>query len=266
MLGNFLLSYCEFRPPAELATHVACTWCNLSRAVVGAPAQAIIPDGCADIIVFGDEAPHIAAPARTTQWVNPPPVGTLISGIRFRPGAVRRILGCDAIELRAWSVELEAVCGRRSWPLLAELRAAGRSDARRRAALAGWARHQLDQNTEADHLVLRAGAMLTRAPGSNLTAVAEGLDISTRHLHRSVSAACGYGPKTLQRIMRLQTSLRLTATQRPAPGLAHLASAAGYADQSHMTREFLDITGLTPGRYLSGFDPEVGSWLGTLRH
>ncbi|TCU12717.1 DUF6597 domain-containing transcriptional factor [Rhizobium laguerreae] len=163
MLKNFSLSYCEFRPPAELATHVACTWCNLSRAVVGAPAQAIIPDGCADIIVFGDEAPHIAAPARTTQWVNPPPVGTLISGIRFRPGAVRRILGCDAIELPDWSVELEAVCGRRSWPLLAELRAAGRSDARRRAALAGWARHQLDQNTEADHLVLRAGAMLTRA-------------------------------------------------------------------------------------------------------
>ncbi|WP_261318806.1 hypothetical protein [Rhizobium leguminosarum] len=128
--------------------------------MAGAPAQAIIPDGCADIIVFGDEAPHIAAPARTTQRVNPPPIGTLISGIRFRPGAVRRILGCDAIELPDWSVELEAVCGRRSWPLLAELRAAGRSDVSRRAALAGWARHQLDQNTEADHLVLRAGAML----------------------------------------------------------------------------------------------------------
>ena len=104
---SLVTSYREFAPPPDLAAYVACTWVNFSRAQSQAPSQPIIPDGCADIVMFGDDPPHVAGPAATTQWVQPPPAGTLITAIRFRPGAVRSILRCDVEALGPWGAELE---------------------------------------------------------------------------------------------------------------------------------------------------------------
>ena len=91
-------------------------------------------------------------------------------------------------------------------------------------------------------------------------------------------AAAGYGPKTLQRVLRFQRFVRmLDATPPPAgvapatpPGpagtlagpagpldlasaalagpldLASAAALAGYADQAHLTRECAALSGLTP--------------------
>ncbi len=54
----------------------------------------------------------------------------------------------------------------------------------------------------------------------------------------------GYGPKTLQRILRLQRLLLLA--EGGAGALGDLAVAAGYADQAHMTREVGALAGITP--------------------
>ena len=45
------------------------------------------------------------------------------------------------------------------------------------------------------------------------------------------------------------------ASERVGRGgdLAGVAADAGYADQSHMTREFLTIFGMTPGQYRGAF-------------
>jgi AraC-like DNA-binding protein len=46
---------------------------------------------------------------------------------------------------------------------------------------------------------------------------------------------------------------RLDAVRRmllAGTSLAHAAAAAGFADQSHMTRHFSKTFGLTPGRWL----------------
>ena len=135
--------YREFRPPPDLAAYVACTWCNVSRGAVGDVAQPVIPDGCADIIVFGDDSPHVAGPAAMIQWVRPPPAGASITAIRFRPGAVRAILRCHAGDLWPWGIELEAVCGRDVRSLLADLAAAASSADGRRRALEVWTRRRL---------------------------------------------------------------------------------------------------------------------------
>jgi AraC-like DNA-binding protein len=57
--------------------------------------------------------------------------------------------------------------------------------------------------------------------------------------------ALGYGPKTLERILRFQR-FRALAARRPYLGLAELAAVAGYADQSHLTRECRRLAGGTP--------------------
>jgi methylphosphotriester-DNA--protein-cysteine methyltransferase len=53
----------------------------------------------------------------------------------------------------------------------------------------------------------------------------------------------GYGPKTLQRILRLQRVMADLASAQQTIELAAAAAAAGYADQPHLSRE----TGGSPG-------------------
>jgi len=68
----------------------------------------------------------------------------------------------------------------------------------------------------------------------------------------------GVSPKVLQRTLRFQGFLALaqagaTASGRPgAYGMAGLAVDAGYADQAHLSRECLRLTGLTPRQLLGG--------------
>ena len=59
-------------------------------------------------------------------------------------------------------------------------------------------------------------------------------------------AAIGYGPKTLQRILRFQRFVRLLDAAAEPPDLAGLAAVTGYADQPHLTRECTALSGLTP--------------------
>jgi len=57
--------------------------------------------------------------------------------------------------------------------------------------------------------------------------------------------ATGLAPKTYARIHRLGRVLEL-AGDAPQRGWADIAHEAGFADQSHLTREFGDIAGLSP--------------------
>ena len=69
---------------------------------------------------------------------------------------------------------------------------------------------------------------------------------SERTLRRRCRSAFGYGPKTLERILRFQSFLRLLSSGR-AP-LSVLAIEAGYADQAHLTREVRRLSGKAHGR------------------
>ncbi|MFD0886505.1 helix-turn-helix domain-containing protein, partial [Streptosporangium algeriense] len=67
-------------------------------------------------------------------------------------------------------------------------------------------------------------------------------------LHRRSLRAFGYGPKTLQRVVRFQRALRLA---RRGTALAEVALASGYADQSHMANEVRRLAGVSLGGLLS---------------
>jgi AraC-like DNA-binding protein len=83
--------------------------------------------------------------------------------------------------------------------------------------------------------------------------VAADLYLSDRQLRRRCRAAFGYGAKTMRRIVRFQRFLALNHwhPQASEDGLGRLGWAAGYADQSHLTRECVALTGLSPTRFLA---------------
>jgi AraC-like DNA-binding protein len=63
----------------------------------------------------------------------------------------------------------------------------------------------------------------------------------------------------LARVLRMQRFLRLAA--RDGDDLARLAVEAGYADQSHLTRECSDLCGVPAGELLASGAVSAGELL-----
>jgi AraC-like DNA-binding protein len=68
--------------------------------------------------------------------------------------------------------------------------------------------------------------------------------VSERELQRRFVEHIGYGPKTLQRILRFQRFMQQLGS--PQIDLAAAAALAGYADQSHLSRETRRLADMTP--------------------
>ena len=60
--------------------------------------------------------------------------------------------------------------------------------------------------------------------------------------------AVGLSPKTYARVLRFQTALQAAARCEAGSG-AIIALQAGYSDQAHFNREFLEFAGVTPATY-----------------
>ena len=82
-----------------------------------------------------------------------------------------------------------------------------------------------------------------------MSAVAETVQVSQRHLERLCLSTIGLGPKEFARVTRLQAAVR-SLIREPRPKLADCAAEFGFTDQTHMTREFSTLGHLTPAAYL----------------
>jgi AraC-like DNA-binding protein len=224
--------YREYRPPAGLEPVVACVW--ESGALVDGT-QRVLPDGCVDLVWLGDHVVVVGADTGHKVWG---PVGAAVCGIRLRPGTAGNVLGLPADQVRDQQVPLELL-----WPdadRLADALAAGETATRLRLLTEAV----LHRKAEPDQLV-RAAVRHLAGSEARIARVASDLGVSERHLHRRVTAAVGYGPKTLARVARLRRLASL-----PDSPLADRAHAAGYASQAHMNDEVRRLTGLTPVRFL----------------
>lgn len=71
-----------------------------------------------------------------------------------------------------------------------------------------------------------------------------------RHLERKFENYMGISPKKYSNIIRLHYFLSLMNKGKDKGNMTELSYHAGYADQSHLIREFKNNIGLTPGQYL----------------
>ncbi len=232
------MAYREHAPPSELSPWLACTWER--RTGAGAPLR-VLPDGCIDV-VWTEGADTQIVGANTTAFLVSLPAGTRVVGARLRPGAAPSLLGvgaealCDARvpvqELWAdWGSRLAGAVDELADPvdglcaaLLVRAAGAQRPDPLVRAAVAGLA-----------------------CPGVAVASLACELGVSERQLRRRVSAAVGYGPKRLARVLRLHRALH---GARAGEHLARVALDAGYADQAHFTNDCRALAGVPPSELL----------------
>jgi AraC-like DNA-binding protein len=87
---------------------------------------------------------------------------------------------------------------------------------------------------------------MRRAGGAvRVTDLAAGVGRSHRYLIALFREQIGTTPKIAARVLRYERAARLLA--RGGVSLAQVAAGCGYADQSHLTREFTTFAGMTPG-------------------
>jgi len=238
--------YAEAEPDATLRRHIARVWIHCLPCAPE-PSVLVVPDGCIDLLwIDGQLCVAGADRAARRQALAS---GAVVVGLRFQPGAARHWLRLPATDIVDQRIALDDIWG---------------ADARHLADEAGAARAPMDIARRLQRgLQRRAGgiaaddrdmrALFTRLSQPNdgahcpVSAAAAFLDVSPRTLRRRSHDAFGYGPKTLERILRFQ---RFLAAAHDADGMADCAAAVGYADQAHLSREVKRLSGLPPTEVL----------------
>jgi transcriptional regulator GlxA family with amidase domain len=166
-------------------------------------------------------------------------------GVRLRVGAAGCALGLPARELLDLSVGLEEIWGA-AGAELAERLAAAPGAAAALAVLTAAVARRVPERGGLDPVV-RAAALHVARPGVAVETLGSAVGLGERQLRRRFADAVGYGPKTLQRVLRFQ---RFLAIAQRDGDLASVALEAGYADQAHLTRECRRLAGLPPAALL----------------
>ena len=202
-------------------------------------AYRVLPDGCMDLLWIEGEL-AVAGPD-TRAHVGAAEAGIRLAGLRFAPGTAPGFFGVPAREVLDSLVPL------------ADIWSPGRS--RRLADRIGRAADPGLALEEA------AGGLVDGAPdrlvgqvlrgvrrGVGVPALAGSVGLSERQLYRRCLDAFGYGPKMLDRVLRLNLALDRA---RAGLSLAEVAARTGYADQAHFTRDVKALTGVPPRTLLA---------------
>lgn len=240
-------TYQEIQPIPALRRHFLCAWSN--EIVSAQPIQsAVIPDGCVDLLWrdgrFTVVGPDVSAARRVLR------PGTIL-GLRFRPGAAERWLGLPLDAIVGQEVSMFELWGVRAIEVTDKLEAErfpGNRLALFQELMAEVAWAIAPPPAEASAMVRLLG-IRTGAGPVLVGALWDHLNMSERTLRRWSRRQFGYGPKTLDRILRLQR-LKTCAEVLPQGSLAGLAIDAGYADQAHLSREVQSLCGMTASEFV----------------
>lgn len=212
----------------------------------GAPPVIITPDATIDL-QWIDGTLRIAGPDREPQ-TEIIPAGATVIGFRFRPALAASWLGIPAHELVGKRIDLEDLWGAKARRLADRIDAGQHGGGTVAALETALAEFELKRPTDtamaAAFTFIEAGP----PPGARLVPwLARSLAMSERTLRRRFDESFGYGPKTLDRILRYQRFIKLSqSTQSP---IAAVAIEAGYTDQAHLTRESRLLSGITPDQH-----------------
>jgi len=169
--------------------------------------------------------------------------------VNFTPPGAARFFGVPLGELADAMVTLDdlgdrAICGLRQ-------RLGGEPDPTRRLDLVeAFVLGRIRADAPADPAVSWAYRRIVETGGRvRIAGLAEAIGCSRKHLFARFRRDIGLAPKTVARMARFQGALALS-TRTAAPDWADVAAACGYADQAHLSREFVEMAGASPAAWL----------------
>jgi AraC-like DNA-binding protein len=175
-----------------------------------------------------------------------------VIGAHFRPGGALCVLGLPPGALTRSHVDLETLWGPGARTLRERL-CACRSPQRRFQILEAALTARL-RSVRCHSAVPLA---LTRLEhGAAVRDVVAEVGLSHRRLIEVFTAEVGITPKLFGRVRRFQRATAL-AHRGLSPDWARLAAECGYFDQSHLIRDFIAFSGLSPSEFVRQSSPLV---------
>jgi len=248
----------EFEPPGDLRDTIKCFWYDSKEYGPAGSSFEVMPDGYAEIIFhFGSGCSFAADDGGTRPLPSPFLMGLLnrpvsfwargrleIVGVRCFPWTVFDLLGLAAGKegVRVFEHPIAGIHAG-----LAGLVGAGRID----EAVGAVQQYFLEARTRvaADSILYKAGVAMQKANGTlAVREVAAAANATVRTLERNFKQSSGHTVKDVSALMRFE-QVRNRLWLQPDTGLAGLAGELGYADQSHLSREFKRYSGTTPGAF-----------------
>jgi len=174
---------------------------------------------------------------------------TAIIGVHFKPGGAFPFIGVPAGDLTDTHVNLDTLWGPAAGRLRERLceapTAVERFELLHEALLS-----RICSGVENHYAVSAALQMFVNNHARpTVREAAKYLGLSQRRFIQVFKTEVGVTPKLYSRIQRFQQA-RALIQRTPLPNWATLALDAGYFDQSHLIREFLEFSGFSPTSYL----------------
>ncbi len=180
--------------------------------------------------------------------------------IQLTPMGARTVFGLPGGVLAGTVVDLEELLGAHARELYDRLATARTWEARFAIideVLVKAARRRLEDPPDPPSEVVRAWRRLVATGGgAEIADLAAEVGWSRRHLSEKFRTEVGLSPKVAARVLRFERSRHLLSMPT-RPGLAAVAVACGYYDQAHFTREWTDLAGCTPTRWIADELPSV---------
>ena len=107
---------------------------------------------------------------------------------------------------------------------------------------------------ERHYAVSTALAAFRRKTGTAVRDIAKSVGLSQRRFIEVFKAEVGMTPKLFSRVQRFQQARATIHRQVKAADWAGIAMECGYYDQSHLIREFVEFSGLSPAAYLRQYN------------
>jgi AraC-like DNA-binding protein len=174
--------------------------------------------------------------------------------VRFRPGGAHAFFDLPMDETTNRVVELDLLIGSEAASLRDRLGEVD-DDRGRARELQTWLIGR--RRVHASFAMVRRATELLRDGGSfraSVGDVCDRLGLSNKHLVQQFRRVVGLPPKVVGRIERLQGVIDACRGQARVDWL-ELAHAFGYADQSHLIREFRRLGSVTPSQFLARRTP-----------
>ena len=187
-----------------------------------------------------------------------------ILGVHFKPGGAFPFLGAPASELTDAHADLADLWGRPAHELRDRLCTA-RTPRERFQIMEEVLTERLLRRAAKRHSMLPIALRMFGPAGINASVrdVAREVGLSQRCFIKAFTAEVGLTPKLFCRLLRFQRAKSLAEQgqklplDRPNPkqatnrfDWAQLALTCGYFDQSHLIRDFLEFSGLSPKQFL----------------
>lgn len=244
------MNYYELAPSFDLA-HIVLSY---SEFTVGRDAPSpiiheVIPDGCVSLVYHRNASGEVSwlrvVGPRLVSFRTEVKAGDIFWNARLSPAACRSVLGCAPDSLQNQILLLSQLLPHLEDELFRQLNASA-SFAEAITAFDSALRSLELKPAEVDTKVTAAVHFIEASQGqAKIAEVAAAVQLSVRQLERRFRAVSGLTPKQFARIRRVRATA-LALVEGGEVDWASRAAEMGYADQSHLTREFVTVTGRSP--------------------